>query len=113
MTISVRLPSQLRALVGGAGEVIVEATTVREAIHAVESRHPGLAARVLDEAGTPCQAVQGVQALRHLIKHPNTDTDGLMRFIPGPDLPTGGKIVLRDGKEMTVYITLDPAKETP
>ncbi|MBU6232842.1 MAG: MoaD/ThiS family protein [Acidobacteria bacterium] len=51
MTVSVRLPSQLRALVGGAGEVSVEATTVREAIHAVESLHPGLAARVLDEAG--------------------------------------------------------------
>ncbi|MDN5744758.1 MAG: DNA topoisomerase IV subunit A, partial [Nocardioidaceae bacterium] len=38
-----------------------------------------------------------VQALRHLIQHPKTDLDGLMRFIPGPDLPTGGKIVGLDG----------------
>src|SRR4029453_2624832 len=38
-----------------------------------------------------------VQALRHLINHPKTDVDGLMRFIPGPDLPTGGKIVGLDG----------------
>jgi molybdopterin synthase sulfur carrier subunit len=38
-------------LVGGAGEVVVEAATVREAIAAVEAQHPGLAARVLDEAG--------------------------------------------------------------
>ena len=51
MSVTVRLPSQLRVLVGGAGEVVVEATTVREAIAAVEAQHPGLAARVLDEAG--------------------------------------------------------------
>ena len=51
MSVTVRLPSQLRTLVGGAGEVVVEATTVREAIAAVEAQYPGLAARVLDEAG--------------------------------------------------------------
>ena len=37
MSVIVRLPSQLRALVGGAAEVPVEATTVREAIVAVVS----------------------------------------------------------------------------
>jgi len=51
MSVTVRLPSQLRVLVGGAGEVVVEATTVREAIAAVETLHPGLATRVLDDAG--------------------------------------------------------------
>ncbi len=45
----------------------------------------------------PHNLVEVVQALRHLIKHPKTDVDGLMRFIPGPDLPTGGKIVGLDG----------------
>ncbi len=45
----------------------------------------------------PHNLVEVVQALRHLIKHPGTDLDGLMRFIPGPDLPTGGKIVGLDG----------------
>ena len=34
-----------------------------------------------------------VAAARHLIKHPGADLDTLMRFIPGPDLPTGGRIV--------------------
>ncbi len=45
----------------------------------------------------PHNLVEVVQALRHLIKHPATNVDGLMRFIPGPDLPTGGKIVGLDG----------------
>ncbi|WP_460705481.1 DNA gyrase/topoisomerase IV subunit A [Luteococcus sediminum] len=38
-----------------------------------------------------------VQGLRHLIKHPDADLDELMRFIPGPDLPTGGKVIGLDG----------------
>ncbi|KRB73268.1 DNA topoisomerase IV [Nocardioides sp. Root190] len=45
----------------------------------------------------PHNLVEVVQALRHLIQHPKTDVEGLMRFIPGPDLPTGGKIVGLDG----------------
>jgi DNA gyrase subunit A len=45
----------------------------------------------------PHNLIEVVQALRHLIQHPKTDIDGLMRFIPGPDLPTGGKIVGLDG----------------
>ena len=45
----------------------------------------------------PHNLVEVVQALRHLITHPNATLDGLMRFIPGPDLPTGGKIVGLDG----------------
>ncbi len=45
----------------------------------------------------PHNLVEVVQALRHLVKHPGADLDTLMRFIPGPDLPTGGKIVGLDG----------------
>ncbi|HRI96090.1 MAG TPA: DNA topoisomerase IV subunit A, partial [Nocardioides sp.] len=45
----------------------------------------------------PHNLVEVVQALRHLINHPATDIDGLMRFVPGPDLPTGGKIIGLDG----------------
>src|SRR4051812_47191811 len=45
----------------------------------------------------PHNLVEVVQALRHLIQHPATNLDGLMRFIPGPDLPTGGKIIGLDG----------------
>ncbi len=45
----------------------------------------------------PHNLVEVIQALRHLINHPQTNVDGLMRFIPGPDLPTGGKIIGLDG----------------
>ncbi|QWZ09463.1 DNA topoisomerase 4 subunit A [Nocardioides panacis] len=45
----------------------------------------------------PHNLVEVVQALRHLIKHPQASLDDLMRFVPGPDLPTGGKIVGLDG----------------
>ena len=45
----------------------------------------------------PHNLVEVVQACRHLIDHPDADLDALMRFIPGPDLPTGGKIVGLDG----------------
>ena len=38
-----------------------------------------------------------VAAARHLIADPGASLDELMRFVPGPDLPTGGKIVGLDG----------------
>ncbi|WP_394941006.1 DNA topoisomerase (ATP-hydrolyzing) subunit A [Psychromicrobium sp. YIM B11713] len=34
-----------------------------------------------------------IAAARHLIAHPEATLDDLMRFVPGPDLPTGGRIV--------------------
>src|SRR3954464_5825094 len=34
-----------------------------------------------------------VAATRHLITHPDADLDTLMRFVPGPDLPTGGQLL--------------------
>ncbi|MCX0246525.1 DNA gyrase/topoisomerase IV subunit A [Streptomyces drozdowiczii] len=34
-----------------------------------------------------------IAAARHLIKHPGADLETLMRYVPGPDLPTGGRIV--------------------
>jgi DNA gyrase subunit A len=45
----------------------------------------------------PHNLVEVVAALRHLITHPKAGLDDLMRFVPGPDLPTGGKIVGLDG----------------
>jgi molybdopterin synthase sulfur carrier subunit len=51
VSVVVRLPGQLRSLVGGVGEIPVEATTVREAIAAVDAAFPGLATRVLDDDG--------------------------------------------------------------
>ncbi|WP_133914058.1 DNA gyrase/topoisomerase IV subunit A [Streptomyces sp. NBC_00582] len=44
-----------------------------------------------------------VAAARHLIRHPNADLEALMKYVPGPDLPTGGRIVglsgIRDAYE--------------
>ncbi|MFL6060876.1 MAG: DNA topoisomerase (ATP-hydrolyzing) subunit A [Marmoricola sp.] len=45
----------------------------------------------------PHNLIEVVQALRHLITHPTADVEALMRFIPGPDLPTGGKIIGLEG----------------
>ncbi|MGO1972840.1 MAG: DNA gyrase/topoisomerase IV subunit A [Propionibacteriaceae bacterium] len=45
----------------------------------------------------PHNLVEVVQALRHLLKHPKAELDTLLRFVPGPDLPTGGKIIGLDG----------------
>ena len=45
----------------------------------------------------PHNLIECVQALKHLIANPQADAEALMRFIPGPDLPTGGKIVGLDG----------------
>ncbi|MHA7208228.1 DNA gyrase/topoisomerase IV subunit A [Arthrobacter sp. MDT1-65] len=38
-----------------------------------------------------------VAAARHLIAHPDASLEDLTRFVPGPDLPSGGKIVGLDG----------------
>jgi molybdopterin synthase sulfur carrier subunit len=73
MSVIVRLPSQLRSLVGGAGEVPVEALTVRDAINAVDSAYPGLGARVLDDDG----------ALRRFVNVFVADED--VRFLDGLD----------------------------
>jgi len=38
-----------------------------------------------------------IAAARHLVKHPDAALETLMKFVPGPDLPTGGRIVGLDG----------------
>ncbi|QIY73979.1 DNA topoisomerase IV subunit A [Streptomyces sp. RLB1-33] len=44
-----------------------------------------------------------IAAARHLIRYPGADLDTLMKYVPGPDLPTGGRIVgltgIRDAYE--------------
>jgi DNA gyrase subunit A len=45
----------------------------------------------------PHNLVEVIAAARHLISKPAASLDDLMRFVPGPDLPTGGKIVGLDG----------------
>jgi DNA gyrase subunit A len=45
----------------------------------------------------PHNLIEVIGAARHLIAHPDATLDDLMRFVPGPDLPAGGKIVGLDG----------------
>ncbi|MGO1407760.1 MAG: DNA gyrase/topoisomerase IV subunit A [Brachybacterium sp.] len=45
----------------------------------------------------PHNLVETVAAARHLIDHPEAELEELMRFVPGPDLPTGGRIVGLEG----------------
>ena len=44
-------------------------------------------------------------ALRYLIKHPNTSVEKLLEFIPGPDFPTGGVLVEPRQSIVTAYRT--------
>jgi topoisomerase-4 subunit A len=46
----------------------------------------------------PHNAAELCDAALHLIKHPNASVDRLVRFVPGPDFPTGGIIV--DAREV-------------
>ncbi|MGY5764392.1 DNA gyrase/topoisomerase IV subunit A [Brachybacterium sp. DNPG3] len=45
----------------------------------------------------PHNLVETIAAARHLIDHPEADLEELMRFVPGPDLPGGGRIIGLDG----------------
>ncbi|MDQ6650402.1 MAG: MoaD/ThiS family protein [Actinomycetota bacterium] len=51
MSVSVRVPTILRPLTGGAAEVSVEGATLAEVIAALEVDHPGIATRLLDDGG--------------------------------------------------------------
>jgi len=45
----------------------------------------------------PHNLVEVIGAARHLLAHPSCSLDDLMRFVPGPDLPQGGRIVGLEG----------------
>ena len=51
MSATVRVPTQLRTLTGGAPEVRVEGATVGQVLEALEQAHPGFRQRLLDESG--------------------------------------------------------------
>ena len=51
MSVTVRIPTQLRTLTGGAGEVTADGSTVGEVLKALDAAHPGLGERLFDEAG--------------------------------------------------------------
>ena len=51
MSVTVRIPTTLRPLSGGASEVSVEGATVREVIASLDAAHPGFQDRLIDESG--------------------------------------------------------------
>jgi len=75
MPVSVRIPTQLRSLAGGAGEVALEGTTVAEVFTALDAEHPGFAERLYDQSG----------ALRRFVNVFLAEED--IRFLDGLDTP--------------------------
>jgi molybdopterin synthase sulfur carrier subunit len=51
MGVTVRIPTQLRTLSGGAAQVEVEGATVGAALKALDAAHPGFAERLYDDSG--------------------------------------------------------------
>ena len=51
MTVTVKIPSQLRAATGGEAELEVEGSTVGEALDAVFDEHDGLKERITEDGG--------------------------------------------------------------
>jgi molybdopterin synthase sulfur carrier subunit len=52
MAVTVRIPTTLRPLSGGASTVEVESGALRDVITALDAAHPGFADRLLDEDGS-------------------------------------------------------------
>jgi sulfur-carrier protein len=75
MSVTVRIPTQLRELTSGQGEITVEAVTVREAIDQLNSAHPGIGERLLDDSGN----------LRRFVNLFLAEED--VRFLEGLDTP--------------------------
>ena len=51
MSATVRIPTILRTYTGGVGEVSAEGGTLAELLDSLESSHPGIRGRILDDAG--------------------------------------------------------------
>ena len=84
MSVTVRVPAQLRTLTGGAGEVGVEGSTVGEALKALDAANPGFGERLFDESG----------ALRRFVNVFLADED--VRFLEGLDTPVA------DGQTLSI-----------
>lgn len=82
MSVQVKIPTQLRTLTDGSDEVPVDGSTVAEVIDDLESRHPGMRARLLDDTG----------ALRRFVNVYVEDED--VRFLDGitTPVPDGARI---------------------
>ena len=84
MSVTVRVPSQLRTLSGGAAHLSVEGSTVGEALKALDTAHPGFADRLFDDTG----------ALRRFVNVFLAEED--VRFLDGLDTPVA------DGQTLSI-----------
>ena len=73
MSVTVRIPTTLRALTAGAATVEVEGSTVSAVLQSLEEVHPGFASRLLDDEGQ----------LRRFVNVFVADDD--IRFLDGMD----------------------------
>ncbi|MDQ3771713.1 MAG: MoaD/ThiS family protein [Actinomycetota bacterium] len=82
MSVKVKIPTQLRALTSGSGEISGAGSDVHALIEDLDSRHPGLRERLLDDSG----------ALRRFVNLYVNDED--VRFLDGleTELPDGAKV---------------------
>jgi sulfur-carrier protein len=82
MSATVRIPTILRTYTGGVSEVSADGSTLSELLASLESNHPGIRSRVLDDAG----------ALRRFVNIYVGDED--VRFMGGVDAPVedGAKV---------------------
>jgi sulfur-carrier protein len=82
MAVAVRIPTQLRTLTGGAGEVSVDGSTVGEVLKALDAAHQGFAERLFADDGS----------LRRFVNVFLADED--VRFLQGLDTPvTDGQTI--------------------
>jgi sulfur-carrier protein len=51
MSVRVRVPTPLRRFTAGNGEVNASGTSIKDVINDLESRHPGMRERLLDDKG--------------------------------------------------------------
>ncbi len=61
----------------------------------------------------PHNLAEVVAAARHLIAHPDATLEDIMKFVPGPDLPTGGRIVGLDGIRDAYATAAAPSRPGP
>lgn len=82
MSVSVKVPTQLRSLTGGGTEVEASGATIGELIEDLENRHPGIRERLVGEDGS----------LRRFVNLYVDDED--VRFLDGIDtrLAEGAKV---------------------
>src|SRR5690606_25425343 len=57
----------------------------------------GIAVGMATNMAPPHNLIEVVNAATHLLDHPDATTEELMRFVPGPDFPSGGIIMGLDG----------------